>query len=149
MFARYMGAYSSETTFTCSTLGYATGLTHKHQTRLERLAKDKHSSLLRTLVNYGRKTFYNIGSCVRLVHLTGLFEMHSKATQATVKLTACFLNPLSLSPLLSHTHTHNLVFNRLPNRYEAKRSLHMEVSYNWVFPENKIDTFKSNSQLIY
>jgi hypothetical protein len=25
------------------------------------LARDKHSSLLRTLVNYGRKTFYNIG----------------------------------------------------------------------------------------
>jgi hypothetical protein len=144
-----VGAYLSETTLRCSTLGYVSGLTHKHQTRLERFAKDRHSCLLRTLVNYGRKTFYNIGSCVRLVHLTGLFEMHSKATQATVKLTACFLNPLSLSPLSSLSHTHNLVFNRLPNRYEAKRSLHMEVSYNWVFLESEVDTFKSNSQLIY
>ncbi len=30
-------------------------LTHKHTTRLERLARDKHSSLLQTLVIYGRK----------------------------------------------------------------------------------------------
>jgi len=29
--------------------------------RLERLARDKHSSLLRKLVNYGRKKLYNIG----------------------------------------------------------------------------------------
>ncbi len=28
--------------------------------RLERTAKDKHSSLLRTFVNYGGKKFYNI-----------------------------------------------------------------------------------------
>ncbi len=28
---------------------------------LERLAKDKHSSLLRKSVNYGQKKFYNIG----------------------------------------------------------------------------------------
>jgi hypothetical protein len=34
------------------------GLTHK-QTRLERLARDKHSSLLRKCVNYGRKKFYS------------------------------------------------------------------------------------------
>jgi hypothetical protein len=29
--------------------------------RLERLAMEKHSSLLRTFVNYNCKTFYNIG----------------------------------------------------------------------------------------
>ncbi len=33
------------------------GLTHKHKTRLERLAKDKHLSLLQKSVNYGRKKF--------------------------------------------------------------------------------------------
>jgi len=37
------------------------GLTCKHCTRLERLARDKRSCLLRTFVNYGRKKFYNIG----------------------------------------------------------------------------------------
>ena len=37
------------------------GLTLKHSTRLERLAKDKHSSLLRKSVNYGRKKFYSKG----------------------------------------------------------------------------------------
>ncbi len=35
-------------------------LNHKHQTRLERLARDKHSSLLGSFVNYGRKKLYNI-----------------------------------------------------------------------------------------
>jgi len=29
-------------------------------TRLEKLVRDEHSSLLRTLVNYGRKKFYNV-----------------------------------------------------------------------------------------
>ncbi len=37
------------------------GLTHKHQTRLEKLGKDKRSSLLRKFVTYGRKKFYRIG----------------------------------------------------------------------------------------
>jgi hypothetical protein len=36
------------------------GLTCKHYTRLERLARDKHSSLLQKFVTYGRKKFYNI-----------------------------------------------------------------------------------------
>ncbi len=30
---------------------------------LERPAGDKHSSLLRTLINYGREKFYSIGAC--------------------------------------------------------------------------------------
>jgi hypothetical protein len=38
-----------------------TGLTHKRNTRLERLAGDKHSSFLQKFVNYGCKKFYNIG----------------------------------------------------------------------------------------
>jgi hypothetical protein len=36
------------------------GLIHKHQTRLECLAKDKHSSLLQTFINYRRKMTYNV-----------------------------------------------------------------------------------------
>ncbi len=36
-------------------------LIHNHWTRLERLARDKHSSLLQKFVNYGQKKFYNIG----------------------------------------------------------------------------------------
>jgi hypothetical protein len=39
-------------------------LAHKHKTRLAKLARDKHSSLLRTFVNYGRKKFYEIGTNV-------------------------------------------------------------------------------------
>jgi hypothetical protein len=37
------------------------GRPHSHLTRLERLARDKHSSLLRKSVNYGRKKFYSTG----------------------------------------------------------------------------------------
>ncbi len=33
---------------------------------LERLAKDKHSSLLQTFANYGRKKLYNAGPCINL-----------------------------------------------------------------------------------
>jgi hypothetical protein len=36
------------------------GLTHKHQTRLERLARDKRSRLLRKVVTYGRKSFVTL-----------------------------------------------------------------------------------------
>jgi len=45
------GAYPSE----------APGLTHKQYSRLKSLARDKHSSLLRKSVNYGRKKFYSTG----------------------------------------------------------------------------------------
>jgi hypothetical protein len=36
------------------------GLAHEHKTKLERLAKDKHYSLLEKLVNYDHKKLYNI-----------------------------------------------------------------------------------------
>ena len=61
MLAYNAGAYQSVTPLGCSTLGQALGPTHKHQTRLERLARDERSSLLRIFVNDGRKKFYNIG----------------------------------------------------------------------------------------
>ncbi len=38
-----------------STLGQDPGLTHVDQNRLERVARDKHSSLLQKFVNYGHK----------------------------------------------------------------------------------------------
>ncbi len=51
-------AYTSEAPFRCYTrVGCC--LTGDHQTRLKRLASDKHSSLLRTFVNYGSTKFYN------------------------------------------------------------------------------------------
>ncbi len=53
MFAGNVGAYLSE--------DKAPGLTHKHQARLEKLDSDKHSGILRKLVNYSRKTFITLG----------------------------------------------------------------------------------------
>jgi hypothetical protein len=37
------------------------GLTCKHRTRLERLARDKHYNLFQPFVTYGQKMFDNIG----------------------------------------------------------------------------------------
>ncbi len=61
MFAGKARAYGSEASFRCSTLGQPPGLTHQHYTKLERLAKDKHSSLLQKYVYYGCKKFYSTG----------------------------------------------------------------------------------------
>ncbi len=47
------------------------GLASKHWTRLERLAKDKHSSVLRRSVNYGHNKFYSTGP--RLGSESGFF----------------------------------------------------------------------------
>jgi hypothetical protein len=69
MFVGKTGAYPSEAPFRCSTLGYAPGLIHKLQTRLEKLARNKCSSLLRKFVNYGCKKFYNICSGANVINL--------------------------------------------------------------------------------
>jgi hypothetical protein len=61
MFADKAEAYPSETLFRYSSLGWAPGLTHRHQTRLEKLAGDKYSSLLRKIINYGQKSFITFG----------------------------------------------------------------------------------------
>ncbi len=50
-------AYPSEASLRYSTLGEAPSLTQKHQTRLEILATDIHSSLLRKSINYSRNKF--------------------------------------------------------------------------------------------
>ncbi len=59
MSAGKAGAYMSEAPFRCYTLGQALGLTHEQQTRLERLAKDKHSNPLPKYINYDGKKFYS------------------------------------------------------------------------------------------
>ncbi len=53
MFAGKARAYPIEAHFRCYTVGQVPGLSHKHPTRLERLARDKHSSLLQKSVNCG------------------------------------------------------------------------------------------------
>ena len=50
-------AYPRAAPFRCFTVGYAPGLTHLS---LERLARDKHSSLLQKLINYGQKGFIGL-----------------------------------------------------------------------------------------
>ena len=61
MFVRKAGAYASGVPEISSLYRKALGLIHKHLTRLEKLARDKRSSLLRTFVNYGHKKLYNVG----------------------------------------------------------------------------------------
>ncbi len=57
MFVAKAGAYPFEETFRCPILEQAPGLAYKQQTRLERLARDKHFSSLRKLKNHGNKKF--------------------------------------------------------------------------------------------
>ncbi len=69
-------ANPSEAPFRCSTLEQAPGLTREHQTILERLARDKHSSLLRKSLNYGQKSFITSGPVMELnshFHIKVLF----------------------------------------------------------------------------
>jgi hypothetical protein len=47
-------------------------LTRKHSTSLEKLARDKHPSLLRISVNYGQKSFITLGPD-RVKHTSLLF----------------------------------------------------------------------------
>jgi hypothetical protein len=46
--------------FKCSTR-LVPGISHKHYTRLEKLAREKQVSLLGLFVNYDNKKFYSIG----------------------------------------------------------------------------------------
>jgi hypothetical protein len=60
MFFDKAGAFAIEEPFSCSTLGQAPGLAHKQETRLERPATDKNSSLVLTVVDYGQKSFIKL-----------------------------------------------------------------------------------------
>ncbi len=52
----FVRAFLSESSLRCSTLGQAPAWPcHKHYTKLERPARDKHCSLLQTFVNYSSK----------------------------------------------------------------------------------------------
>jgi hypothetical protein len=62
MFVGKAGVCPSEAPFRCSTLGQAPGFSHKYYNRMERPARDKHSCLLQTFVNYRSKNFYNLES---------------------------------------------------------------------------------------
>ncbi len=56
-------------------LSFAPGLTHKHQAWLEKLAKDKCSSLSQKFVTYGSKKFYKIGTwgkCYKTIYSRNL-----------------------------------------------------------------------------
>jgi hypothetical protein len=61
MFAVKIEAYLSESPFRCPTVEEAPDLTHKHLTRLEMLARSKHSSLSPKFVNYGQESFATLG----------------------------------------------------------------------------------------
>jgi hypothetical protein len=66
MFVSKAKAYPSETPLRCSPLGQVPRLIHKHWPMLERPAMDKHSSLLRTFVNYERKKVFNFETGVKV-----------------------------------------------------------------------------------
>ncbi len=84
MFADKVGAYPSEAPFRCSTLGQAPG-THKHQTRLEGPARNKHSNILRTFVNYRCKKCYRIGPSCQSYKILFLHHHHSGQMRYSIR----------------------------------------------------------------
>ncbi len=69
------------------------GLICKHQTRLERLARDKRSNLLRKFVTYGRKKFYNIDQkTLQPVHLRVRLGKHFDRTRLRYTSKKCFIS---------------------------------------------------------
>jgi hypothetical protein len=66
MFVSKAKACPSKTPFRFSPLGQVPRLTHKRWPMLEKPAMDKHSSLLRTFVNYERKKVCNFGPGVKV-----------------------------------------------------------------------------------
>jgi hypothetical protein len=94
MFVGKAGANPSEAPFRCSTLGWAPGLTHKHYTKLLRLARDKNSSFIRTFVNYGHEKFDRIGP--RRKYFTIMVTAMLNVNKLTViKLTVIKLNAIA------------------------------------------------------
>jgi hypothetical protein len=74
----------------------------KHLSKLEKLAMDKHSSLLRNFVNYGRKKFYNNGhrsNCVNksfIIRITLSFVVVDEmSSRRNVKSTKCQVDEMS------------------------------------------------------
>ncbi len=57
MFVSRATTYLSEAPFRCSNIGQTPDLIHKHWTIPEKLARDKHASLLLKFVNYVPKKF--------------------------------------------------------------------------------------------
>jgi hypothetical protein len=100
MFVYKVGALPSKAPLRCSTLGWAPSLTHEHLTRLEKLARDKHSNLSQAFVNYDRKKFYNIlprslksvdcfnrfGSLPKIADLIKLFRRNLRRKNGVITL---------------------------------------------------------------
>ncbi len=59
----------SEQPFRCSTQGQAPDLTHKQQTKLERLARDIDSNFFRKFVNYRQKSLKTLTPVVNVLKL--------------------------------------------------------------------------------
>ncbi len=101
------------------------GLTQKHYTRLELLARDKHASLLRTLVNYCRKMFYNIDTWLSSILSHSLSLFYSlKHTFSQILSRTHFLT-VSLFPFSLHSHFFQLSWKKflLTFRFHFYQSL--------------------------
>jgi hypothetical protein len=62
MFASRVRAYPSGVLFRYSVLGWVGDLNHKHWIKMERRARDKHSSLLGPFLNDGPKSFITLAT---------------------------------------------------------------------------------------
>jgi hypothetical protein len=84
MFASKHGTYLIEALIRFYTLrsGF---LPYPHLTRLEKLAKEKHSNLLQKFVNYGQKVFITLGPGWKLMSVTNTLAYYCRQLITSVK----------------------------------------------------------------
>jgi hypothetical protein len=107
------------------------GFTHKHQTRLERLARDKRSSLFWKVVTYGRKKFYNIGhrlftECAKAQKEVNRVIFSGVRFQLTLRPTltpSAGLTPTSTSMPSTRRGQLGLTWKQIPDLVTAKLTL--------------------------
>ncbi len=89
-------------------------LTRKHQTRLERFTREKHSSLLQKSVNYGRKKFYSTGPRGELRSLINEDINDKQELKKAFNLQfSCFMTEIK-----NHEMDHQLIAVKCTNRQQ-------------------------------
>ncbi len=120
----------------CASLRQAPALllTHKHHSRLKMLARGKHSSLLQTLINYGRKTFYNTGPQSQCYET--FFVRHLRRGQ------------ISKAFVHGNTFQHGHIITGKAKNWMHLKGAPLSIPYRRLLPQQQILDKAENSSLL-
>ncbi len=128
-------------------LGRLLALPAKEQTRLGTLANNTHSSLLRKFINYGRKTFYNIGPWAQPKHFQAtFFNICSLSVKvagfvpSVSRFPLCYLGTTRSSPKTSFFIFSSVQVAGFVLRISSKLVYHCS---NWAHPEHFQEIFST------